>query len=155
MARVRRSDLPPGYFHVTANSIQETMLFHDDRDYLLFMLHLGRAIRRSGLALHAYCLMGTHYHVAVAGTNEMLSAAFHWLNSHFAREHNARHERRGSLLRERFSSWVVRDEDHLERTIDYILNNPVRAGLVERWQDWPWSGRTGQTEHLFPGRSHG
>jgi hypothetical protein len=60
MARIRRSDLPPGFFHVTANSIPETMLFRDDRDRLLFVIHFGRAVRRAGLTLHAYCVMGTH-----------------------------------------------------------------------------------------------
>ena len=52
----------------TARSIPEMMLFRDDRDRLLFVLHLGRAVRRAGLKIHAYCVMGTHYHVVVEGS---------------------------------------------------------------------------------------
>jgi putative transposase len=146
VARILRSDLSPGFFHVTANSIPETMLFRDDRDRLLFVIHLGRAVRRAGLTLHAYCVMGTHYHAVVDGSPGQLSSAFHWLNSHYAREYNARHGRRGSLLSERFASWVVHDEAHLEATIEYLLANPVRAGLVDRPDDWPWSWRAGEPE---------
>jgi REP element-mobilizing transposase RayT len=155
MARIRRTDLPSGFFHVTANSIPEAMLFRDDRDRLLFVLHLGRAVRRAGLTLHACCVMGTHYHVVVEGSPGQLSRAFHWLNSHYAREYNARHGRRGSLLSERFASWVIQDEDHLEATIEYVLANPVHAGLVDRPEDWPWSGRTEPNRTLVRTRSHG
>jgi REP element-mobilizing transposase RayT len=41
---------------------------------------------------------------------------------------------------------VIHDEEHYENTIAYVLDNPVRAGLVERRENWPWSGRS---EHLF------
>jgi hypothetical protein len=82
---------------VTARAIPEIPLFRDDQDRLLFVLHLGRSVRRAGLALHAYCIMGTHYHAVVEGSAEALSNTFHWLNSHYAREYNARHGRRGSL----------------------------------------------------------
>ncbi len=34
---------------------------------------------------------------------------------------------------------VIRTADELERTIQYVLNNPVKAGLVASWEEWPWS----------------
>ncbi|NCF65975.1 MAG: hypothetical protein GWP61_08370 [Chloroflexi bacterium] len=33
----------------------------------------------------------------------------------------------------------ARDQDELRRIVKYVLNNPVAAGLVDEWQDWPWS----------------
>jgi putative transposase len=142
MGRVLRSSLPDGYFHVTARSVAEAPLFRDDSDRILFLIHLGRAIRRFGLRLETWCLMTTHHHAVVEGPTEQLSRAMQWLHGHYAREHNARHRRYGALFAERFSSRVIEDEQHLTAAIEYVLDNPVRAGLVERWRDWPWSGST-------------
>ena len=152
MGRVLRSSLPDGYFHVTARSVAEAPLFRDDVDRRLFLIHLGGAIRRFGLVLECWCLMTTHHHAVLEGPTEQLSRAMQWLHGHYAREHNARHRRFGALFAERFSSRVIRDERHLAAAIEYVLDNPVRAGLVDRWQDWPWSGVTRETElseHLF------
>ena len=49
------------------------------------------------------------------------------------------------LFGARFAAWVVRDEEHYGRTLEYVLTNPVRAGLVEDWTDWPWSAASGAT----------
>ena len=47
---------------------------------------------------------------------------------------------RGHLFGDRFSSYVLRDERHLAAAIEYILQNPVRAGLCDQARDWRWSG---------------
>ncbi len=39
---------------------------------------------------------------------------------------------------ESYDHWV-RDENELARIVKYIINNPVKAGLVEHWEDWPWT----------------
>src|ERR671924_584643 len=140
MARILRTTLPDGYFHVTANSVHETLLFRDDRDRLLFLWLFGAALTRFTLEWHVYCLLGMHYHAVLAGRIEDVSRAAQWYQSTYAREHNARTGRQGALFRERFSSWVIHDEDHYANTVAYILANPVRAGLVARPEDWPWSG---------------
>jgi putative transposase len=139
MARIRRRELPNGFFHVTANAVHEGMLFVDDEDRHMFLTLLKQAVRRFDLGFHCYCLLGTHYHAIFDGRVEDLSKAAQWYQSHYAREHNARFERRGALFRQRFSSWMIHDEPHYENTVEYILDNPVQAGLVERREDWPWS----------------
>jgi putative transposase len=160
MARILRTELPDGCFHLTGNAVHEAELFCDGDDFRAFRAFLSQALRRWRLDFHAYCLMTTHYHAVVDGPVERLSPAVQWLQSHYAREHNARLGRKGALFRSRFSSWVIHDEAHFEQTIAYVLDNPVRAGLVERWEDWPWSwsaadGSTTSapagrlTEHLF------
>jgi putative transposase len=146
MARILRGELPDGYFHLTGNAVHATQLFRDAEDFVAFLALLKQGLRRWMLRLHAYCLMTTHYHAVVDGPVERLSPAVQWFQSHYAREHNARFDRKGALFRSRFSSWVIHDEEHYEYTVAYVLDNPVRAGLVDRPDGWPWSGRT---EHLF------
>ena len=139
MPRILRSELPDGYFHLTARAVDWSWLFCDSEDYRAFTALLMQGVRRWTLGLHVYCLMGTHYHAVVEGPTERLSPAVQWYQSHYAREYNARHRRRGALFAERFSSWVIHDDDHYEATVSYILDNPVRAGLVTRAAEWPWS----------------
>lgn len=63
-----------------------------------------------------------------------------WLSGVYAQEFNARHERWGHLFGARFASWVIESEDYLYAASRYVLANPVRAGLCEHAEDWPWSG---------------
>ena len=62
------------------------------------------------------------------------------VNSVYAREFNARHRRRGHLFGARFTDTVTRSEGHGRNAISYILDNPVRAGIVERFDEYNWSG---------------
>jgi hypothetical protein len=52
---------------------------------------------------------------------------------------NGRYDRRGHLFENRYSSWVVQDEEHLGKTVEYVLNNPVNAGLCTEAGEWLWS----------------
>ena len=97
--------------------------------------------KRAAWQIVAWCLMDTHYHLLVfAGADPRVSWAMQAANSVYAREFNQRHGRRGHLFGERFTDTPIRSEAHLHACIAYILENPVRAGLVRRIEDWPWSG---------------
>lgn len=72
--------------------------------------------------------MDTHYHLLVHATVPNLSAAMRLMNSAYAWRFNQRHARRGHVFGERFRSWVIRDEEHLHAAIEYIVNNPAKAG---------------------------
>ena len=84
--------------------------------------------------------MTTHYHLLVVVPDDpRVSWAMQTVNSVYAREFNTRHRRRGHLFGERFTDTLVESRPQA-RTIAYILENPVRAGMVKRIEDWPWSG---------------
>ena len=143
MPRIRRSDLPDGIYHVNTRGVFQRHVYHDTRDRLLFMALLELVIRRYRWECHAFCLMGTHYHLVIETTTERLSAGMQYLNGVYAERFNRRHDRDGHVFGARFASWVIRDDDHYERTIEYVLANPVRAGLVDDWTEWLWSGARG------------
>src|SRR5262249_31498663 len=118
-------------------------LFHDDGDRRLFLRMLMRTTKRCTWELHAVCLMGTHYHVVVRSTAAYLAAGMQWLNGVYAQRFNRRYERYGHLFAGRYGSRVIEGEEYLERAWEYVLLNPVRAGLCARAADWPWSGSRG------------
>ena len=77
--------------------------------------------------------MTTHYHLLVVVPEELrVSWAMQAVNSVYAREFNARHGRRGHLFGDRFADTLVESDPQCEKTIAYILENPVRAGMVKR-----------------------
>jgi putative transposase len=139
MARMSRSGFPDGQFHLTASGAGGIHIFRADLDRLEFLHALGIVVDRCGWRLLVYCLMGTHYHLVVDAKADRLSAAMRWLNSVHAQGFNKRHERRGHLFGARYDVRAIRDETHLRAATRYILDNPVRAGLCPRAEDWPWS----------------
>ena len=116
------------------------MIVRDEYDWRALHELLVNAQRRFDWTCDAYCLMSSHFHVLTRTTLPNLSRGMHWLNGAYALRFNRRWGRVGHLFQSRFDAWVVRDERHWERTCRYILDNPVKAGLCEFADDWPWSG---------------
>lgn len=110
----------------------------EDRSFYLF--HLSRALGRFGCELHAYCLMTNHVHLLL--TPKALKSCG-LLMKHMGQLHsqyfNKLYKRTGSLWEGRFRSCLVQSERYLLTCYCYIELNPVRAGLVARPVDYPWS----------------
>jgi REP element-mobilizing transposase RayT len=137
--RFPRSQLEDGYFHVTARGAGGAHIFVADLDRLDFLALLETTRLRCGWNIHAHCLMGTHYHLVVESPRDQLSAGMQQLNGVYALRFNRRHARKGHLFAERFSSYALRDDRHLAAAVEYILQNPVKAGLCTDARDWPWA----------------
>ena len=141
MGRKTRSFYPGVATHVTAHGVDDEPIFRSDLDRFDLLARLRRVTERADWQIIAWCFMNTHYHLlVVAGNDPRVSWAMQAINSVYAREFNQRYRRRGHLFGERFTNTIIESEAHLDATINYIYENPVRAGLVRRIEDWPWSG---------------
>ena len=89
--------------------------------------------------IHAYVLMGNHYHLLLETPEPNLSRGMRQLNGIYTQRFNRRHERVGHLFQGRFQSILVEKEAHLLELIRYVVLNPVRAGIVPRPEQWDWS----------------
>jgi putative transposase len=139
MARPLRLEYPGALWHVTCRGNEKRPIFRDDRDRKLFLSLLSEAIARFAWRLHAYVLMGNHYHLLLETPEPNLSRGMHRINSIYSQQFNKRHDRVGHLLQGRFHAILVEKERHLVELVRYVVLNPVRAGLVDRAADWPWS----------------
>jgi len=140
MPRLPRSTLPSyGVFHITTRGVERRAVFLDQEDRRSFLGEVWRAVDANGWIVYVVCLMTNHYHCVVEGHRDLISRGMQRLNGVYAETFNARYRRSGHLWGDRFALWVVRDEEHLEATCRYVLLNPVRAGLCERADAWPWS----------------
>ena len=141
MASRRRRFASGAPAHLTSRSVAGLPLFPTTADCFEFLRLLAKVTTRIKWTIGAWCLMGTHYHLLVF-TPEPDSAplAMQILNSSYARYFNAAHDRRGHVFGARYTDTLVETERHLQAVFDYVLENPVRAGLVRTYSDWAWSG---------------
>jgi REP-associated tyrosine transposase len=139
MARPLRSDLPDGVFHVTARGTGGIAIYRDDDDRRLFLALLLSCVERLDWQLHAVCLMTTLYHLVLAARQEDLSLGEQRLNGVYAQSFNQRHTRFGHLFADRFGARAIDADRYLRAACDYVILNPVRAGICKQPADYaPW-----------------
>ena len=114
-------------------------IFLDDVDYRRFIAALGDVVEEYDIRCWNYCLMPNHYHATLQPMLPNLSAAIRRLNGAYGHWWNRRHGRVGHVFQGRYKDQVVDREEYLVTLSRYVVMNPVRAGLVPRPEDWPWS----------------
>ena len=104
---------------------------------------LFQQARASRVTLHAYCLMPDHVHLLASpnGGDSVISfvQAFKGRSTRLAWEFG----HAGTIWQPRFYDHFLREEEDIPRAVEYILNNPVRKGLVSNWHDYHWCGTSG------------
>jgi putative transposase len=143
MGRPPRPQFAGATYHVTSRGAARGAIFRDDRDREIFLRLLERVVRRHSWRCSAYCLLSTHYHLLVTTVAADIGAGMRELNGHFARHFNKRHGRSGALFESRYRCEVVGTDSHLLEVYRYLALNPVRAGIVERPEDWEWASYPG------------
>jgi REP element-mobilizing transposase RayT len=138
MPRSPRSALPDGTFHVVVRGVARSAIFRDDDDYATFRAQLLRVAEKFAWIIHAYCLTPNHYHLIVETTQENLSRGMHRLNGGYAQGFNARYDRSGHVFQNRFTSYMIDNEEYFEHALAYLHANPVEAGLCDDGDAWPW-----------------
>ncbi len=87
--------------------------------------------------------MDSHLHLIVETPGSNLGVGMKWSKSAYAQDFNYRHHRQGHLFGGRFYSQVIEQDTHLVAAIIYVILNPVRAGVVDRAERWPWGSYAG------------
>ena len=136
MSRPVRIDVKGGWYHVTARGFERGVVFGDERDREHFAELLEAMVSRYGVRVHAYVLMGNHYHLILQTPQANASRALQWLNVSYSVWCNRRRGRVGPLFQGRFKSVPVDGEGSwaLELSV-YVHLNPVRIkglGLGKR-----------------------
>lgn len=125
--------------HITNRGNRRQPIFFRDEDRIFYLNLLHRYGKRFGLHFLAYCLMLNHIHlVAVPLKIKSMSLTIRETHRKFSIHINLIKNWQGTLWQRRFYSFPL-EGAHLYETLRYVENNPVRAGIVKRAEDYPWS----------------
>lgn len=139
MPRIARA-IAAGYpHHITQRGNYRQTIFESDTDYQQYLKWLREYCSKYALKLWAYCLMSNHVHfIGVPMYEDSLARTFNTLHMRYAQYVNKKRGANGHVWQGRFFSCLL-DERHLHAAVRYVENNPVRAGITERPQDYNWS----------------
>jgi putative transposase len=139
MPRIARIVVPGVPHHITQRGNNRQDIFFVDEDHLIYLDILRKQSQRFGLSIDGYCLMTNHVHIVGRPESEKsLAKAVGRTHFIYTQYVNRLHGRSGHLWQNRFFSCAL-DERHTLAALRYLERNPVRAGLVQRAWDYPWS----------------
>ena len=126
--------------HITQRGNNKEKTFFDDEDKRFYLDVLQRYKDKYKMKILAYCLMENHVHILALPEKETsLARGIGGTNLLYTQYINRKYNRSGRLWQNRFFSSVVEKEPYLWAVMRYIEQNPVRAKLVKRAEDYRWS----------------
>ena len=140
MARLPRYVIPGQPQHIIQRGNNKQTIFAADADYQFYRDALIEASVKHELSVHAYVWMMNHIHLlATPGSEDSISKVFQSVGRRYVQYFNFKYKRSGTLWEGRYRATVVDSERYLLTVMRYIELNPVRADMVARPRDYPWS----------------
>ncbi len=143
MSRPLRIEYPDAWYHVMGRARKGQEVFPSKEDYFTFIDLLKDTSEMFNMKVAAYCLMNTHYHLLVQTPDANLSRCMRHINGVYTQRYNARNGCDGTLFRGRYKSIIIDVDAYLLEVVRYIYRNPLRAGIIEKINDYPWSSHKG------------
>jgi REP-associated tyrosine transposase len=152
MARPLRIQFSNACYHVTCRGNERRNIYRDDTDRELFLEKLRGSLGIYGVVIHAYVLMGNHFHLIVQTPKANLSEFMRHFNIAYTGTFNRRHRRVGHLYQGRYKAILVEKDSYLAELSRYVHLNPVRVKpyqnktFSEQWkvlERYPWSSLSG------------
>src|SRR6266478_4691902 len=144
MPRTMRVEYPGAIYHVVDRGDRREDIFVDDVDRQDFLKTLAEACQKTGWQMHAYCLMGNHFHLVLETPNANLVDGMRWFLSAYTIRLNHRQKLFGHVFSGRYKALIVEGSGngYLKTACDYVHLNPARAHLLgreDRLLAYPWS----------------
>ena len=139
MPRMARIVVPGIPHHIIQRGHRSEVVFFKKEDRQTYLKILANFARKYGVEIWSYCLMTNHIHlVAIPSTSDSLAKLMRQVHKKYTMVINIRNNWKGTLWQGRYLSYPM-DERYLYKCVRYIERNPVRAKIVERPEDYPWS----------------
>jgi putative transposase len=129
------------YHHLYNRGANKLNLFLEEENYLYFLRRIKFYKEKYSVQILAYCLMPNHFHLFVKQTTEefLISVFISSLLNSYTKSFNKRFPHSGTLFEAKTKSKPIEDEHYFIWIIKYILENPVKAGLVKTIDEWQYS----------------
>ena len=140
MPRQARLLLDNGCYHVITRSNQRQTIFKEQDDFNIYLELRYRYKKRYNSKIYGFCLMNNHVHLVME--SDKLSKAMHGINLSYAQYFKYKYRTTGHFWQDRYKSFVIQRDRYIINCITYIEYNPVRAEIVSRPEEYPWSSYT-------------
>jgi REP element-mobilizing transposase RayT len=138
--------IPGNLYHIYNRGNNRQKIFFNLENYRFFIQKIVKHLLPH-LDVLAYCLMPNHFHLMVLSKEDLItnnfSKDFRIMLSSYTRAINKKYHRTGSLFQQNSKIKSLEDEKTNSNypfiCFNYIHQNPVKAGLVKRFEDWEWS----------------
>jgi putative transposase len=129
-------------YHVINRGNNRQRVFSRRADFEAFLKTLAELKERKPFELYGYCLLDNHFHLLLRPRGASISRIMQSLLISHTQRYHKHHRSGGHVWQGRFKSPVIQDDEHLLTVLRYIEANPVRAKIVKRAEDYPWSSYT-------------
>ncbi len=150
MGRMQREYSKTGCYHIMLRGNERRNIFLDDDDRQRFLETLLNKKYQTELAVYAYCLMDNHIHLVLSDPKNEISMIMKGIATSYAMFFNIKYSRVGHVFQDRFKSEAIEDERYLMAVIRYVHNNPLKAGMAEKHEQYKWSS---YNSYLIPEKS--
>ncbi len=125
--------------HITQRGTNREPVFFTNGDREVYLDWLKTSARQAQLRILAYCLMPNHIHlIAIPDESDSIAVALRRAHGRYAIYLNSRRGRTGHLWQNRYYSCAL-EGAHLSTAFRYVERNPLRAGLAQQIEEYPWS----------------
>lgn len=140
MPRFPRSYIKTSFFHVMVQGINKSYIFEEPENIKYYISTMHKLSKEQEIEIIAYCIMNNHAHMLIK-TEQLkeLSKYMQRLNTRYGKYYNKKHNRVGYVFRDRYKSEGIYSKRHLYNCINYIYNNPVKAGICKNAEEYPYS----------------
>lgn len=140
LPRNPRMYLNTEYFHVIVQGINKSFIFNLPIDMKFYIKNMNELKEKYNVEIIAYCVMNNHTHFLIKSkTIKNLSNYMHSLNTRYGCYYNKKYKRVGYVFRDRYKAEGIYSERQLYSCIKYIYNNPVKAGLCKKPEEYLYS----------------
>ena len=140
MPRLPRNYMKTSFFHVITQGIDKRFIFEKPEDIKYYIKIMYKIKEEHNINIIAYCIMNNHTHMLVeTQVIEQLSKYMQRINTTYGKYYNKKYNRVGYVFRDRYKAEGIYSEKHLYNCIKYIHNNPVKAGICNKAEEYPYS----------------
>ena len=139
MARKPRIEIEGGLYHLITRGVDRRDIFHSPEDFQKFLILLGMQKAKLPFFLYAYCLMTNHVHLLIERRTDDIGRIMHRVLTGYTQYYNRRYRRSGHVLQGRHKAILCQSDPYLAQLVRYIHLNPVRAKMVRKVENYPYS----------------
>ncbi len=139
MARKPRIEFPGALYHVFSRGNNKNPIFLDVQDFRIFIKRIERYHKKYDFKLFAYVLMPNHFHFLLQTSKTPLSKVMQGMLESYALWFHKKYKSVGHLFQSRYTPILCQQETYFLTLIRYIFMNPVKAGLTDSPETYPWS----------------